>query len=195
MILLIKTSIIRKSKRENFLRLFLENSLIRKGRPFTFYKKIFWKALIALPKTKAHYLIRPFTVKVNCQIRGIASIRKGLETENIPFLVSSYSIIASDNVSGRVSGENFKYPGKAIFANPEGSCFCHPEGSKFCQTGRVPILPIRRGLFLPIREVQILPIRRGPNFVNPEESCFCQSGGVLFCQNLTAHMKVNSTRY
>ena len=90
---------------------------------------------------------------MNCQIRGLASIRKGLGTENTPFLVGSYSIIASENVSGRVSGENFKSPGKAIFANP--------EGSQFGQSGGVPILPIRRG----------------PVFANPDGSCVCQSGG------------------
>ena len=92
---------------------------------------------------------------MNCLVRGLASIRKGLGTENTHFLVSSYSIIASANVSGRIPGEKFRIPGKAIFANP--------EGSQFCQSGGVPIMPIRKG----------------PNFANPEGSCFCQSGRVL----------------
>ena len=51
-------------------------------------------------------VIRPFTVKVNCQIRGLASIRS--RKKNTPFLVSKNNIIASENVSGRVSGENFE---------------------------------------------------------------------------------------
>ena len=44
---------------------------------------------------------------MNGQIRGLASIRKGLGKENTPFLVSSNGIIASENVSGTVSGESF----------------------------------------------------------------------------------------
>ena len=73
--------------------------------------------------------MRPFRVKENCQISSLASIRKGLRTENTPFPVSSYSLRASENVSGRISGENFKRSVKAAFANPEG----------------VLVLPIRRG--------------------------------------------------
>ena len=169
------------------------------------FVKVFWKALVPLPKgsngwirqlyavlnkkvglrnpenqnrVETGLVIRPFTVWENCQISSLASIRKSLGTENTPFLVSSYSKIASENVSGRVSGENFKNPGKAFFTNPEesqsgrvqilsirrGPDFANPEGSCFCQSGGV--------LFLPIRE--------GPNFGNQEGSCFCQSGRVLF---------------
>ena len=106
---------------------------------------------------------------MNCQISGLASIRKGLRKDDTPFLVSSNSIIASENVSGRVSGENLESSREAIFTNPGWSQsggapnFANPEGSQFCQTGGV--------LFL--------PIRRGHNFANPEGSRFCQSGGVL----------------
>ena len=88
---------------------------------------------------------------MNCRIRGLASIRKGLGKEITPFLVSSNSILASENVFGRVSGENFESLLKAFFANP--------EGSQFCQSGGV--------LFL--------PIRRGPVFANPEGSCFVKT--------------------
>ena len=59
-------------------------------------------------RVETRLVIRPFTAKVNCQIRGLASIRKDLGKENTPFLVSSNSIIASENVSGRVSGEFFE---------------------------------------------------------------------------------------
>ena len=55
----------------------------------------------------------------------------------MPFLVSSYSIIGLETVSGRVFGVTFKSPGKAIFANP--------EGSQFRQSGRVLFLPIQKG--------------------------------------------------
>ena len=106
---------------------------------------------------------------MNCQIRGLASIRKGLGTENTPFLVSFYSIIASENVFGRELSENFKSPGKAIFTN---GGFPIRKGPKFCQSGGVPILPIRRVLFL--------PIRKSPIFANPEGYYFCQTEGVLF---------------
>ena len=99
---------------------------------------------------------RPFTVGVNCQIRGLTSFRKGLRKDDTPFLVSSNSIIASENVSRRVSGEHLESLWEAVFANP--------EVSYFCQSGGVPILPKRRG----------------PNFANPEGSQFCRSGGVLF---------------
>ena len=54
-------------------------------------------------------VIRPFTVKVNCQIKGLASIRKGLGKKITPFLASKNNIIASQNVSGSVSGENFEF--------------------------------------------------------------------------------------
>ena len=143
-------------------------------------------------RIKISLVIRPFTVKVNCQIRGLASIRKGLGTENTPFLVSSYRRIASGDVSRRVSEEIFKSPGKAIFANPLGYCFC--------QSGRVPVLPIRRGPVFANPEgscfcqsgrvhfsqsvgVLFLPIRRGPVFAKTEGSQICQSGGVLFFQS------------
>ena len=124
---------------------------------------------------------------MNCQITGLASTMKGLGTEITPFLVSSYSIIASKNVSGSVSNENFESPGKTIlpirrgpvFANPEGSQFANPEESCFCQSGGV--------LFL--------PIRRGPNFANPEGSCFCQSGGVLFLPILRGPVFANPDGY
>ena len=39
---------------------------------------------------------------MNCQIRGLTSIRKGLGKDHIPFLVNSNSIIASENLSGGV---------------------------------------------------------------------------------------------
>ena len=125
---------------------------------------------------------------MNCQIRGLTSIRKGLRKDDTPFLVSSDSIKASENVSGGVSGENIKSPREAIFTNPEGS-----------QSEGVQIMPIRRGSVLPIRRGLVLPIRRSPNFANPEGSSFanpegsqfanpegyyfCKSGGVLFCQS------------
>ena len=149
-------------------------------------------------RVETRLVIRPFTVKVNCQIGGLASIRKGLGKENTPFLVSSNIIIASENVSGRVSGDNFTNFCKPNFTNPEGS-----------QSGRVPILPIRKGPnfansegshFCKSGGVSIWSIRKGPNFANPEGSKFCQfarvrnignpegsqhcqSGGVLFCQS------------
>ena len=59
-------------------------------------------------RVETRLVIRPLTVKVNCQIRGLASIRKGLGKENTSFLVSSNSIIASESVSKMVSGENFE---------------------------------------------------------------------------------------
>ena len=115
------------------------------------------------------------------QIRGLTSIRKGLREDDTPFLVCSNSIITSENVSGRVSGENLESPRETIFTNPEGShsggvpilpirrCpnFANPEVSQFCQSGGVPILQIRRGAI----------------FANPEGSKFCQSGGVQFFQS------------
>ena len=115
---------------------------------------------------------------MNCQIRGLTSIWKVLGKDETPFLVSSNSITATENVSGRVSGENLESFREAFFTNAEGSQsegvqilpirkglifansersnFANPEGSHFCQSGGVPILPIRKGLV----------------FANPEESCF-----------------------
>ena len=82
---------------------------------------------------------------MNCQIRGLTSVRKGLGKDYIPFLADANSIIASENVSG---GENFENQGslrKAIFTKPEGSqsggvqIFANPEGycTGFCQPGGV----------------------------------------------------------
>ena len=122
--LLIVPSIILKRQCEKFLRLFLANPLIREGRPSRFIKKNlespytptkgqFYAVLDKngrLRKPENHsreetrLVIRPFTVKVTCRIRGLASIRKGLGKENTPFLVSSNSMTASENVSG----ENFE---------------------------------------------------------------------------------------
>ena len=125
--------------------------------------------------------MRPFTVRVNSQIRGLTSIRKGLREDDTPILVSSNCIIASENVSGRVSGENLENPREAIFTKPEGS-----------QSGGVPILPIRRApnfanpkgsFFCQSGGVSILPIGSGLIFANPEGSKFCQSGGVHICQS------------
>ena len=114
-------------------------------------------------------MIRPFAVRVKCQIRGLTSIRKGVRKDDTPFLVSSDSIIASENVSGRVAVENSKKYPRGYFYKPGGvPNFANPEGSEFCQSGGV--------LFL--------PIRRGPVFANPEGSYFSQSGGVFFCQDL-----------
>ena len=55
-----------------------------------------------LDKAGIRLAIRPFTVSVNCQIRGLTSTRKGLGKDHIPFLVDTKSIIASENVSGGV---------------------------------------------------------------------------------------------
>ena len=106
---------------------------------------------------------------MNCQLRGLASIRKGLGKENTPFLVSTNSIMASENVSGRLSGESYGSLKRVILIKPEGS-----------QSGGVPILPIRRGLVFanPIGFL-FLPIRRGLSFANPEVYYFCQPGGVM----------------
>ena len=130
---------------------------------------------------------------MNCQIRGLISIRKGLGKDHIPFLVNSNSIIAWENVSGEVQIEIQKIFENVLLQNqrapnPEGSKFfpiqrgANLEGSCFHRTGGV---PIRRGLIfsnsegsqsggvsiLPIRSVLFLPIRMG--------TVFCQSGGVL----------------
>ena len=126
---------------------------------------------------------------MNCQIRGLASIRKGLGTENIPFLVSSYSIVASEKLFGWVPGEKFKSPGKTFFTNSEGS-----------QSGRVPILPIRKvpnfanpegSQFFQSGGVLFLPIWKDHTFANPEGSQFCQSGGVLFLPIRRGHNFAN----
>ena len=55
-----------------------------------------------LNRAEVRLAIRPFTVSVNCQIRGSTSLRKGLGKHYIPFLVNLKSKIASENVSGRV---------------------------------------------------------------------------------------------
>ena len=145
------------------------------------------------------------------QIRGLTSIRKGLREDDTPFLVSSNSIITSENVSGRVSGENLESPREAIFTNPEGShsggvpilpirrCpnFANPEVSQFCQSGGVLFLLIRRGpnfanpegSNFSNRGVLFLPIRKGLVFTNPEGSYFCKPGGVFFCQDLRRQQK------
>ena len=137
-----------------------------------------------LSQVETRLPIRPFTVRVNCQIRGLTSIQKGLGKDQTPFLVNSNSIKASENVSGRVSGGNLEGLREANFTNPEGSqtggvlffpirrglIFADPERSQFCQSGRVLFLPIRRGPNFANPE--------GSFFANPEESCLCQSGGV-----------------
>ena len=118
--------------------------------------------------------IRSFTVSVNCQIRGLTSIRKGQGKDHIPFLVNTDSITASENVSGGVQFKNRRSLRKAIFTKPEGF-----------QSGRVQHFP--RGLTFANPEgsqsggVSILLIWRGPIFANVEGYCFCQPGGVLFC--------------
>ena len=149
--------------------------------------------------------MRPFTVKVNCQIRGLASIRKGLGTENTPFLVSSYRRTYPEWYRVKILKASekvfFQSGGVPILPILKGPVFAPPEGSQFCQSGGVPTLPIRRGpnfanlegsqfcqfggvLFSPIRRgppicqsgrVLFLPIRRGPGFANPEGSYFCQN--------------------
>ena len=101
---------------------------------------------------------------MNCQIRGLTAIRKGLGKEDTTFLVISNSIITSENVSGRVSVEDLESLREAIFSNPEGS-----------QSGGVSILPIRRGLIFANLQGRN---PEGLNFDNPEGSYFCQSGGV-----------------
>ena len=60
------------------------------------------KAQEDLNRVEIRQVIRPFTVSVNCQIRGLTSIRRGLGKEHIPFPVNLNSIIASQNVSGGV---------------------------------------------------------------------------------------------
>ena len=114
-----------KKKQENFSRLFFSKFTYSGSRPFTFYKNNFGKPSHTLPKesngqgqrlrapenfsqVETRLAIRPFTVRVNRQIRGLISIRKGLGKDDTPFLVSSNSIIASENVFGRVSGESLE---------------------------------------------------------------------------------------
>ena len=88
---------------------------------------------------------------MNCQIRGVTSIRKGQRKDHIPFLLNTDSIIASENVSGGVQVENQGSLGKVILKNPEGSqsggvqIFPNSEGSQY---GGVSILPIWRGPIL-----------------------------------------------
>ena len=123
---------------------------------------------------------------MNCQIRGLTSIRKGLGKDRIPFLVDTNSILASGNVCGgyrlkikEVSDQLFLQNRRG--SNPEGSKFFliprgpNPKRSYFHKTGGV---PIRRDLTLANPKgsesggVSILPIRRGPIFANPEGYCF-----------------------
>ena len=88
-------------------------------------------------------MIRPFTVRVNCQTRGLTSIRRGLGKDHIPFPVNSNSIIASENVSGGLPIRRGQ-----IFSNSEGSqserglVSTKPEGS---QSGGVSYLLTHRG--------------------------------------------------
>ena len=126
-------------------------------------------------RVEIRLLIRPFSVRLNCHIRGLASIRKGVRTENTPLIVSPYSIIASGTYPEGYMVEILKVPEKLFLPIRRGPNFANPEGSQFCQSGGVLFLPIRRGT--------VLPIRRGPNFANPEKYFFCQSGGVLSCQS------------
>ena len=130
---------------------------------------------------------------MNRQIRGLTSIRKGLGKDDTPYLVSSNSIIASENVSGRVSGENLESFREAVFTNPEGS-----------QSGGDSILPIRKGpifvnlegsYFCQSRGVLILANRRGLVFTNPVGYCFCRSGGVLFLSIRRGTVFVNPEWY
>ena len=110
------------------------------------------KAPENLDRAENRLAIRPFTVSVNCQIRGLTSIRKGQGKDHIPFLVDTNIIIASENVSGGVQVGNQGSFRKTIFAKPEGS-----------QTGGVQTFPDSEGS-------KFFLIRRGPN---PEGSYFC----------------------
>ena len=107
---------------------------------------------------------------MNCQIRGLTSIRKGLGQDHIHFLVNTDSIIASENVSGGVQVENQGSRGKVILTKLEGS-----------QSGGVQIFPNTDGS--QSGGVLLMLIRRGLHFANPEGSYFCQSRGVLFFVN------------
>ena len=118
---------------------------------------------------------------MNCQIRGLTSIRKGLGKDHIPFLVDTNSIIASESLSGGVYVENQGNLRKANFTKPEGSqsggvqIFPDSEGS---QSGGVLFSQNWRGLnpegsqFCQSEGAFFLPILRG--------TVFCQPGGVLF---------------
>ena len=138
---------------------------------------------------------------MNRRIRGLTSIRKGLEKGDSPFLVDSNSIIASENVSGRASVEIYKASEKLSLQtrrgpNPEGFKFLqirrgpNPEGSRFLQNRRgtnpegSKFLQNRRG-----------PIRRGRNFTNPVRSDFCQSGGVPILPIRRGPIFVNPEEY
>ena len=118
--------------------------LDKKGRP---------RAPESLSQVETRLAIRPFTDRVNCQIRSLTSIRKGLGKAETHFIVNSNSIKASEKISEKLFLQTRRGP--------------NPERSYFCQSGGV----------------LILPIRRGPNFSNPEGSSFCQSGGSYFCQS------------
>ena len=105
---------------------------------------------------------------MNCQIRGLTSIRKGLGKDHIPFLVDTNSIIASENVSGRELVENQGRLRKANFTKPEGS-----------QSGGVKIFPDSEGS--QSGGVSILLIRTGPIFANLEGYCLLSTRrGIIF---------------
>ena len=80
----------------------------RNGRIRQFYAVLGKKGRLRAPenldRAEIRLAIRPFTVSVNCQIRGLASIWKGLGKGHIPFLVEikKNSIKASENVTGGV---------------------------------------------------------------------------------------------
>ena len=116
---------------------------------------------------------------MNCQIRGLTSIRKGLGKDHIPFPADTKSIIASVNVSGEVYVENQGSLRKAIFTNPEGS----QSGGVKITSFLIPRGPNPEGLVFTKPEgsqsggVLHLLTQRGPK---PEGFQFCRSGGVLF---------------
>ena len=56
------------------------------------------KAPENLDRAGIRLTIRPFTVSVNCKIRGLTSIRNVLGKDHIHFLVDTKSIIALENV-------------------------------------------------------------------------------------------------
>ena len=111
---------------------------------------------------------------MNCQIRGLTSIRKDLGKDHIPFLVDTNSIIVSENKGYRLK---IKEVSEKLFLQNRSAP--SPEGSCFYKTGEV---PIRRGLTFANPEgsqtggVSTVPIRRGPIFANLEGYCFCQPG-------------------
>ena len=141
---------------------------------------------------------------MNCQIRSLTSIRKGIGKDHIPFLVNSNSIIASENVSGEVEVEIKEISEKLLLQNqrtpnPEGSKFFqirrgpNPEESCFHKTGGV---PIRRGHIFANLEgsqpggVSILPIRKGPIFANPEGYCSLSTRrGIILLKDLGKQKK------